>query len=238
MIRLLFTILVCLLTPSVILAAPETTPAADPALEAKLADIDARAAKIEDFSGRFEQQKFTALLRKPLISNGTIRKVGPLIRWDTEKPEPSVLFSDGKEFRLYYPKQKLLEVYSLGQRMADLVASPIPRLQTLKGQFSIEPLDAATAKRDAPDLAGQPDVVPVRLRPTEAFLKEHVREVRVLLDAKSARMLCVTTVDADGDRTVMRFTDVKINTGLKPADVQLNVPGDVKVSRPMGDKGQ
>jgi outer membrane lipoprotein-sorting protein len=122
--------------------------------------------------------------------------------------------------------------------MADLVASPIPRLATLKQQFTFEPLDAATAKRDAPDLADQPDVVPLRLKPTEAFLKEHVREVRVLLDSKSARMLCVTTIDADGDRTVMRFSDVKINTGLKPADVQLNVPADVKVSRPMGDKAQ
>src|SRR5262245_35428095 len=74
-------------------AEPATAPALDPALEAKLADIDARAAKIEDFSGKFDQQKFTALLRKPLLSNGTVRKVGSVIRWDTEKPEPSVLFS-------------------------------------------------------------------------------------------------------------------------------------------------
>ena len=217
--------------------APATQPAADPALDAKLADIDARAAKIQDFTARFEQQKFTALLRKPLLSSGTIRTVGPYVRWDTEKPESTVLYSDGKELRMYYPGRKLLEVYPIDRRMADLVASPIPRLATLKGKFAVESLPPAEAKKDAPDLADLPDLLPIRLRPTDAFLKEHVREVRVLMDTKSARMLCVTTVDTDGDRTVIRFLDVKQNTGLKPADVQLAVPADVKVSKPLEGGG-
>src|SRR5688572_19689777 len=112
--------------------APASQPAGDPALEAKLADIDARGAKIQDFTARFEQQKFTALLRKPLLSSGTIRTVGQFVRWDTEKPEPTVLYSDGKEIRMYYPNRKLLEVYPIDRRMADLVASPVPRLATLK----------------------------------------------------------------------------------------------------------
>jgi len=217
-------------------AAPASAPA-NPDFEKKLADIDTRAGKIQDFTARFEQQKFTALLRKPLLSSGTIRVVGALVRWDTEKPEPSVLYSDGKELKMYYPKQKLLEVYPIDRRMADLVASPIPRLAILKEKFSFEPLPLEEATKDAPDLVEKPEMVAVRLRPTDAFLKEHVREVRVLLDGRSARMLCVTTVDADGDRTVMRFRDVRENAGVKPADVQLVVPADVKVSRPLEGVG-
>jgi outer membrane lipoprotein-sorting protein len=104
-------------------AAPATQPI-DAAFDAKLQDIDARAAQVQDYTAHFEQHKYTALLRKPLISSGTVRKLGPVDRWDTEKPEPAVLHADGKEVKLYYPKQNLVEVYPIDKRMADLAASP------------------------------------------------------------------------------------------------------------------
>src|SRR5438067_2441003 len=122
-------------------SAPTSAPAAtapavaNPALAARLADIDARAGKIKDFTARFEQKKFTTLLKKPLVSSGTIRVVGPVVRWDTDKPDPAVLYSDGREFRMYYPRQKSLEVYPIDRRMADLAASPLPRLTSLRDHF-------------------------------------------------------------------------------------------------------
>ena len=223
-------------------ARPATAPtstavATDPALEAKLADIDTRADKIQDFTANFEQKKYTALLRKPLLSGGVVRVQGAIVRWDTARPEPQVLFSDSKEVRMYYPKQKLLEIYPIDERMSDLAASPLPRLGTLRHSFAIERIPFAEIKVDAPDLVDGPDQVPLRLKPVNAFLKEHVREVRVLLDARTATMLCVTTVDSDGDRTVIRFNDVRLNTGLKPADVQLTAPADVKISHPLEAAG-
>jgi outer membrane lipoprotein-sorting protein len=93
-------------------------------------------------------------------------------------------------------------------------------------------------KADAGALAEGPDRIAVRLKPTDEFLRQHVAEVRVLLDAKSAFMLCVVTVDLEGDRTVIRISDVRLNTGLKPADVALNTPSDVKVSRPLEAGGK
>ena len=219
--------------PAAPASAPATTAPTDPALAAKLADIDARAGKIKDFTARFEQKKFTALLKKPLVSSGTIRVAGPVVRWDTDKPDPAVLYSDGREFRMYYPKQKSLEVYPIDRRMAELAASPLPRLTSLRDHFTFEAMPAREAAGDFPELANTPGVVALRLKPTEAFLKEHVSEVRVLLDARSATMLAVQTVDADGDRTSIRFTDVKLDAGLDPAALALTVPADTKVSRPL-----
>jgi len=207
--------------------------AADPAFDAKLAEIDAKAAQIADYTARFEQQKFTPLLRKPLESSGIVRVRGPVVRWDTQKPDPAVLHVDGKEMKLYYPKQNLVEVYPIEARMRDLVASPLPRLGTLKENFSFEAMSAADIKPDAGALADGPNRIAIRLKPTGEFLKQHVSEVRVLLDAKSAFMLCVVTVDVEGDRTVIRFSDAKLNTGLKPEDVAFSPPADARISRPL-----
>ncbi len=84
-------LIVLLLAQPVVADAPAKT---DPAFEAKLADIDARAGRIQDYTARFEQQKYTALLRKPLVSSGVVKVLGPVVRWDTEKPEPAVLHTD------------------------------------------------------------------------------------------------------------------------------------------------
>ena len=215
------------------LAAPDSQPALDPAFEARLKDIDARAGAVRDFAARFEQKKYTALLRKPLVSSGVVRVVGGTVRWDTERPEPAVLHADAKEVRLYYPKQKLVEAYPIDKRMSDLAASPLPRLDALKQSFAFEPLPPAELKPDVGDLTEGPDRLAVRLKPTGGFLKQHVAEVRVLLDARTGLMLCVVTVDVEGDRTVIRFSDARTNAGLKPADVAFNPPADVKISRPL-----
>src|SRR5688572_14422969 len=76
---------------------PTTRPAEDPALTKQLESIDARAAKVKDFTADFVQEKFTTLLKKPLVSSGQVRVSGPVIRWDTRKPEAAVLYSDGNE---------------------------------------------------------------------------------------------------------------------------------------------
>jgi outer membrane lipoprotein-sorting protein len=190
-----------------------------------LDDIDRRAGQAQDLTGRFEQQKFTALLKKPLVSSGRVRMKGPVVRWDTEVPEPAVLHSDGREIRMFYPRQHVVEVYPIDRRITDLAASPLPRLAALREHFTIEAADSNAANAN--------DRVAIRLTPTDAFLKEHVDQVLVVLDAAAACVASVEVDDADGDRTVIRFSDVKLNAGLKDADVALTVPAGTKESRPL-----
>lgn len=201
-----------------------------PALRATLDDIDRRATAAADLSGRFRQEKHTALLKKPLVSTGRIRTKGAVVRWDTEKPDPAVLYADGKEFRMYYPKQAVVEVYPIDRRMAELASSPLPRLASLRQHFSIEQLprdELPEADRD------DPNRLALRLAPTDEFLRRHLDEVRVVLDVAAAGVTRVEIDDADGDRTVIRFSDVKTNTGMKASDLDLALPAGTKVSRPL-----
>jgi outer membrane lipoprotein-sorting protein len=151
---------------------------------------------------------------------------GPVVRWDTEQPEPAVLHSDGREIRLYYPRQSVVEVYPIDRRLSDLAASPLPRLAALREHFRIEP--GGTPRDPA-------RTIEIRLTPTDKLLAEHVDQVRVTLDVPSACVTQVEMFDADGDTTVIQFTDVKTNTGIKDSELDLVLPAGTKVSRPLGD---
>jgi outer membrane lipoprotein-sorting protein len=211
-------------------AAPGLAGGEDAKLAAVLDDVDRRAAQTADLSGHFRQEKFTALLKKPLISSGRIRMKGPVVRWDTERPEPAVLHSDGREIRMYYPKQSVVEVYPIDRRLADLVASPLPRLAALRQHFRIEPAPPH-AKSDTP--RDNPSAIEIQLTPTDDFLAQHVDHVRVTLDVSRAFVTRVEMLDGDGDRTVIQFTDLKTDTGIKDADLELSLPPGTKVSRPL-----
>jgi outer membrane lipoprotein-sorting protein len=211
-------------------AKPTTRPE-DPALAKQLEDIDARATKIKDFTADFRQEKRTAMLKKPLVSLGKVRVAGATIRWDTQQPNPAVLFSDGKEVRMYYPSQKSLEIYTIDQRLGDLAASPLPRLKTLREHFTMERSDGKGFK---PPKGRK--VLALRLIPRDESLREHVARVDVLLDVEAAHILELEITDADEDRTHVTFSAIRLDAGVRPADLGLTVPADTTVSRPLEAK--
>src|SRR6185295_18779565 len=94
------------------------------------------------------------------------------------------------------------------------------------------------------------------LLPKSDELKKHVREVRVLLDEPPANETTgsgkaekngadnrdkhaygvvrqVEVTDADGDRTVVVFKEIRTNTGLKDHDLELTVPEGTRTSHPL-----
>jgi outer membrane lipoprotein-sorting protein len=209
-------------------AGPTTQPGApDPALWSKLTQIDARAAKIQSLSADFVQQKFTTLLTRPLVSSGTVKIRGTLIRWDTVKPEQSTLLLEPHEARIYYPAQKALEVYPLDQRMAELAASPLPRLDVLKKTFSFRELAAGELEKNA----DPSKYLALSLIPTDGALRQHVQEVRVLLNVPGGYLVKGELTDGDGDRTFLAFSKVHLNADV--GDLSLTVPPGTRVSRPL-----
>lgn len=211
-------------------AQPSTNPSTAPddrALWSKLTDIDERAGRVRSLAADFRQEKFTALLNKPLISSGRVRVKGAMMRWDTREPEPSVMRIDQHEARIYYPAQKTLEIYPLDQRLGELAASPLPRLDILRARFSFEQVPVSDLEKNA----GAGRFIALRLTPTEASLREHIQQVRVLLDVQTASMVKAEVTDSDGDRTVLSFSNVQLNVDV--GDLGLKVPPGTTVTHPL-----
>lgn len=230
--------LLCLLPgPTLPMAAAQPTataqPAADADLEGALKAADAKTAAITDLSARFEQTKKTAMLRRPLISSGTVRIKGTTTRWDTQKPHVSAMRIDESQIRVYYPEQKTLEAFDVDASMRRITATPLPRLVLIREQFSISRADIGDL------LAGQdPErFIGVLLTPREESLRKHVERVRVVIERASGCAARVEIVDADGDTTVIAFTDVKTNSGLTDADLELTIPEGTKIVKPLEGLG-
>jgi outer membrane lipoprotein-sorting protein len=73
----------------------------------------------------------------------------------------------------------------------------------------------------------------LKMTPTDAELREHVEQVRVLLDARQGLIIRLEMRDPDGDRTVLTFSNVKTNGGLKDEQLTIAAPADVKITRPL-----
>ena len=153
------------------------------------------------------------------------------MRWDTLKPEHSVLAINPTEAKVYYPDQKVLEIYALDRRLGELAASPLPRLASLRQRFSF----AALALTELMPNADPKRFVALSLKPLDPALQQHIEEVRVLLDADQGCMVKADVFDGDGDRTSLSFLNVKLNAD--PGDLNLSVPPGTRVTKPLEGLG-
>jgi len=207
---------------------PATAPAShNDAFQAQLAAVDERVSKIADLSATFRQEKFTPLLRKPLVSVGEVRVKGDRMLWDTQAPALTLMQITPTDMRIYYPADKIMEIFPIQGKLGALAASPLPRLDLLKQYFRLEPSGNA-----APDKK-----LAVRLTPTDASIAEFVESVQVLIDIDHGWMERFEIVDADGEKTVITFDEIRINSQLPDSALDLTPPRGTRVVRPLqGDE--
>jgi len=212
--------------------APATAPS--DAFQRQLEAIDQRAGNIKDLTADFVQEKRSPLLRKPMVSRGTVRAKGAAALWETTEPEPTRMSLDPQSLRIYYPNQKTVEEYPMRGQLGMMASSPLPRLEAIRQSFNLLPDDGA----GLPKIEGVPNLVPVRMTAKEPELAKYVDHVRVLLDADRGVVLAFEMVDPDGEQTVIRFSNVRVDTGVTDDAMQLNPAPGTKVVRPLEGNGK
>jgi outer membrane lipoprotein-sorting protein len=203
-------------------SAPATRPA-DPQLWAEMQQVNAASAKATAITADFRQEKFTPLMKRPLVSTGRVVARGAVSLWTTAAPRPSTMRVTAEQIRIYYPDQAVVETYPVQGQLGALAASPLPRLDVLEKFFTFERI-AAT---DAGSLA-------LRLTPSTDDLRQHVREVRVILDRATGAIRKTETIDGDGDRTVLTFAKVDLHAPVTDGDLELKVPPGTRQVEPLG----
>jgi outer membrane lipoprotein-sorting protein len=203
----------------------------DEKFEARLRSLDAAMAKVTDLRADFEQRKHTPLLKRPLVSRGVVLTRGDLVHWDTRSPHRSSLLIGGGTIRMYYPADKLVEEYPVGEGFKDLAGAPLPRLMTLRERFDITPLSPQELGEKNPSA----DLMAVQLTPKSEELRRHVTHVKVLIDESRPAATKVIMTDPDGEVTEITFANVRLNTGVSVEEVSPRFSEDVRVSRPLGE---
>ena len=205
--------------------------------DAVLARIDAKAGEIHTLAADFEQRRYTPLLKEPLVSEGLVRVVPTMTRWDTHLPRASIMVSDATTLKIYDPEARILEIYEMEERLTGLMFSPMPRTSQLRRYFELEVMAAERAnpneaeEESAGELPGE-SIYCIRLTPRQQW-SQHVQWAMAEIDADRGVLRRVAWADPDGDRTEIRFAQVKLNEALSPDGLALALPGDVKIVRPL-----
>jgi outer membrane lipoprotein-sorting protein len=213
---------------------PTTAPSGiDTMLWERMKSIDHAAAQIADLTADFVQQKSTALLKNPMVSTGTVWARGSKMLWISRTSEPTFMQLDEKQLTLFYPDQKTAEIYPLSSQLAQLAASPVPRLADLLEHFKF----AVASSRDI-GAEPNPNQEAFLLSPTDQDIREHVENVTVLIDVKAGFILAFKMMDTDGEITLLRFSNVKTNTKFDDSRLRLELPADVKTVHPLENLGR
>lgn len=199
------------------------------ALLARMAKV---AEAIENVRAEFRQVRRTPLLRRPLESRGTIRLTRDLVIWETEQPSRLAMTVAEGEVRLYYPDERLLEIYPLENHLAAAAASPLLRPDRLRGTFEIEfvPPEPESEPRE-PEVR---DRVRLKLTPRDERLRRRIESIVVEVEEETALVRWAEVRGVDGERTEFLFDAVETNVDEPIDDPTRPVPKGTTISRPGG----
>lgn len=179
---------------------------------------------IADFRARFVQTRAGGVGLPAAPSEGEVVLSKPgRMRWSYEKPDPSLLVTDGKVLWMYDP------VLEEAQRLPDaggvLSGAAVEFLMgegDLLGSFVVSAEDC--------------DASPVKLRLLPRADAGYER-LALEVDPATGQVAASTVVDLFGNRTRVLFRDVRVNTGAKSDLFQFTPPEGVEVfdlTRPPG----
>jgi len=209
---------------------PAVAASVDSDFQERLRALDAGVKGIDDLRANFEQHRHTPLLRRPLVSNGTVLAVGDRMRWDTMRPHQSSMLVGDEAVELYYPEDGLIEMYPVDQGFMDLAGVPMPRLAALSKRFEVTPISPL----DLDPHCNTDRYFAMALTPRTEDLRRHVTGVRMLIDGSRSIATKVILSGPDGDRTEITFSDIHLNTGVQTDRLKLNVPDGTRRVRPLG----
>jgi len=182
-----------------------------------MARVQKRYDGIRDVRARFEQKSRVAALGREDESRGTVVIARPgRMRWEYEKPEPSVLLIDGETVRLYSPGDKKLQIAPLGG--ASLSPTALGFLLgdgVLADTFRAESLP--TSERGE---------VGLKLLPREASSFE---SLEMWFEPATLGLRESVLLDLFGNRTRVRFAEVAENVGAPEQRFTLEVPEGTEV---------
>ena len=173
--------------------------------------------KTKDFSADLYQEKKLSLLKEKIVSRGRIRFKKPdKVSIELFHPESSQMVFDGKTVLLYYKDEKIAERYSFHSNpVAEkyLLFSKDPFQENLTEWKISEDHESFLVMEIVPKVKDSP------------FVKTRLR-----ISKKDWMVIGMEMVEKNGDTTSIRYSNMKVNTGLTDSDFEIHLLKDVKIT--------
>jgi outer membrane lipoprotein carrier protein len=173
--------------------------------------------KTKDFSADLLQEKKVSMLKEKIVSRGRIRyKYPDKVSIEFFQPEASQMVFDGKTLLLYYREEKAAERYQAQ-------SSPMVEKYLLFSQDPFQEKLAAWKIVEDHDSSLMMEIHPKG----EDFL---FVKARFWISKRDWMVTGMEMVEKNGDTTLLRYSNIRLNTGLTDSDFELRLPADVKVT--------
>jgi outer membrane lipoprotein-sorting protein len=176
------------------------------------------------FEANFKEERHTALLKDPLVSQGKIWFTVPdKVRREVNGSRPSTTIIDGNKMSIYYPSFQQLEVY-------DLAKKPMLRdsLQAIAAGFNFEKVTAFYNIEGSKEGNGYHLI----LTPKTASMRRLMRSVDLEVDQNLSPSQ-VQVQDAKGEKILVNYSNVR--RGSVPESMfQFTPPAGTTVTTPLG----
>ena len=168
-----------------------------------LRKIESRMAGIRSLAAEFKQEKRLRVFKQPVVSQGLLVFARPDgLRWEITGPFRSLLVVSGRKAGKFE--------YTEGRRRALKIEAAEKGILSVMDQIRGWFAGKFDTQGDVYDMevfdAPAPSIV---LRPRHEALRKSVQEIDVTLAPDLATVAVVTLIENQGDRTEMRFTELR-----------------------------
>ncbi|HUF47008.1 MAG TPA: outer membrane lipoprotein carrier protein LolA, partial [Vicinamibacterales bacterium] len=173
-----------------------------------------------DFRADFTQTTRSAMLPQTTVNHGTVKVRKPgLMRWEYIEPEKQTVGTDGKDFYMYIAADRVVTYTPLPEPGDENTA-----LLFLAGRGNLVSDFTAYLPADQPDDEWHLSLAPRRREADYEY-------VVLMVDRRSLRLNGLETVEQDGSRSTIRFSNYRENVGLEPLEFAFTPPRGTEIIR-------
>ena len=197
-------------------------------LETILARMDRAAASFKDMSADVRWLQHTAAINQDAVDTGTIllKRSKHDIRMKVEftAPDRKSVALQGHKLEIYYPNTNTVEEYDTGKYREMLEQFLLIGFGTSGKELAA----AYTMKVLGNETVVDQPTTRLELIPKSAEMLKNLKKLEMWIADTNVYPVQQKFYLLGGDYRLVTYTNVKVNTGLRDADLALKLPKDIK----------
>lgn len=171
----------------------------------------------EDLKGKFHQRVELAMGQIQEASGSFYLRRPGMMRWEYERPERRLLVTNGSTLWAYTPLDRQVIIQELREAVTSIPFDFLMGAGKLTAQFHVREVRVTQDRYRLTLIPRAPDPV--------------LRQLEMEVEAGTLHIAHLILFDHYENRTVMRFSELQVNTGLFPQLFSFTPPPGVEVLR-------
>jgi outer membrane lipoprotein carrier protein len=191
--------------------------------DACIRGIEARYAAMKDLKAQFTQETTIGSLKRVEKGEGSVYyKKGGKMYWEYAKPSVQKIYLDGKNLWVYLPEDNQVMKNDTSRLPSDITLDLFAGKLKIKEKFFVsQASDVAQDKKDSAILK----LIPKTAHP-------NLKSLTLWIDRKNSYIYQTSLEDEIGNTTVLKFSHIKIDTGIDDSLFMFTPPPGVELFEP------